>query len=216
MIQIKRYLLLFLFFIVSYESLSAREKFGLDLNIGLKAGLNFNRISGKGWDEVYKTNPHAGLFVYLNKRRIGIHIETVFSQSSMTTDTSFYGLYKQYYNNAIDSLNVGSFRFQTISIPILVNLKVTQFLWLQVGPQYNANVSVIDRRQLLKTGLDIISQNSYDVVSGLWLQLGSKKSPLFKVNAGLRYIWGISNLNNVLRSNAWNNQSVQLHIGINY
>lgn len=216
MSKITPYIFLFQFLFIFNETLSAREKFGLDLNIGLKAGLNFNRVSGKGWDEIYKTNPHAGLFVYLNKRRIGIHVESVFSQNSMTTDSSFYGLYKQFYNNALDSLSTGSFRFQTVSIPILVNLKVTQFLWLQLGPQYNANVSVIDRRQLLKTGLDIVSQNSFDMVSGLWLQLGSKKSPVFKVNAGLRYIWGISNLNNVLSNNAWKNQSVQLHIGINY
>lgn len=208
-------MLLFLAIIILPTQLLAREKFGIDLGIGAKAGLTFNKVKGYGWRDIYKTNPHAGFFANLNKRRIGIQLEAVWSQSTMVTDTSFHGVYQQYYRNIEDSLTVGSFKFQSITIPILLNIKLSQFLWIQLGPQFNANVSVIDKNKLLKSGLDIVNQNSYDVMSGLWFQFGGK-APLFRVNAGIRYIWGISNLNNLISERNWSNQMVQVHIGISY
>lgn len=210
----KQGVLLILFLTMSVL-VRSKSKFGLDLGIGLKAGLTLNKVNGYGWQSVYKTNPNAGFFANLNKRRIGIQLEALWSQSTMVTDTSFHGVYAQYYRNIEDSLINGSFKFQTIAIPILVNLKLTQFLWIQLGPQFSSNLSVLDKNKILKSGTDIISQNSYDVISGLWVQFGSKAS-ILRVNAGLRYIWGISNINNLVHERSWTNQMIQLHVGISY
>jgi hypothetical protein len=73
----------------------------------------------------------------------------------------------------------------------------------------------LDKNKILKSGIEVISQNSYDVIGGLWVQFGGK-SPLLRVNAGIRYIWGISNINNLIRERSWTNQMIQLHVGISY
>jgi hypothetical protein len=196
-------------------NLYSKEKFGIDLGVGMKAGLNFNKVTGKGIDEVFHTDPHAGFFVHLNKRLLGVQLEALWTQSHITTDTSFYGLYDQYLNQGIDSLNKASFRFSTISLPILLNVKLTQFLWLQLGPQFNANVSIADKSNIVQSGKDIIAQNNYSGVAGLWLQFGGK-APLLRFNMGVRYIAGINNINELSYNPVWKNQMIQVHIGISY
>ena len=92
-------------------------------------------------------------------------------------------------------------------------------LWLQGGPQYSANVNMIDKNRILKSGRDIIKEGNFNLVGGLWIQFGGK-APLLRVNMGIRYISGIgsmSNLETITGSKQeWKNQMIQLHIGINY
>ena len=197
------------------SSLFAKEKMGIDFGIGLKAGLNFNKVVASEWKDKFSTGPHAGLFAYVNKFRLGLQIEAIWTQNSVTTDTSFYGLYQQYYNQASDSMKSGSFRFSTISIPLLVNIKLAPFLWLQGGPQYSANVNMIDKDKLIKSGQSIIKKGDFNLVGGLWIQLGKGN---FHVNGGLRYISGINNLSNLKtitgEKSEWKNQMIQAHVGI--
>lgn len=198
---------------------NAKQKFGTDLGIGIKGGLNFNKVVASEWKNKFSTDPHAGFFVYINKYRVGIQAEANWTQTRMTTDSSFYGLYQQYYQTASDSFNAGSFRFSTVSIPLLLNIKLSQFLWLQLGPQYSASVNMVDKNKLLKSGVDIVKSGNFNAVGGLWVQLGGK-APLLRVNLGLRYISGISNMSNLNTitgaKNEWKNQMIQVHVGISY
>lgn len=193
----------------------AKKPYGSDLGIGVKGGLNLNKTKGEGLTAQYKTDPHVGLFCYLNKSRLGLHIESMWTQNHITTDTSFRGIYKQYVNQIIDSLQVGTFRFSTIALPLLVNIKFAEFLWLQVGPQFNANISVTDKNNWVKSGLQIIAQQQYHAVAGVWIQLGGD-SPLLKVNLGARFMMSLNNLNALNESLPWKNQQIQLHLGIGY
>lgn len=210
--------LLGLLLILSTTTSFGKEKFGVDFGAGVKAGLNFNKVVASEWKNNYTTDPLAGLFVFVNKYRLGLQVEALWSQNHMTTDTSFYGLYHQYCNQVTDSFKSRTFRFTTISIPILVNIKLSQFLWLQGGPQYSQNVGVIDKNNLLKSGENIIKSNNFNLVGGLWLQLGSRTSHL-RLNGGLRYISGITNMSTfstIAGKADWKNQMIQLHVGINY
>jgi hypothetical protein len=208
-------IVLFILFTTLLQSAFAKQKFGIDLGIGVKGGLNLNKVQGLGWQNQYSTDPHAGFFMHLNKRHVGFQIEAVWSQSHIITDSSFMGLYKQYLQNADDSVNAEAFRFSTISIPILLNIKLTQWLWLQAGPQFNANVSVADKNHIIKSGVDIINKQSYSAVGGIWIQFGGN-APLLRVNLGARYIAGLDNLNSLNNKEIWKNQMVQLHLGISY
>lgn len=192
-----------------------KKKFGIDLGIGLKGGLNLNKVQGFGWKNNYATDPHGGFFMHLNKHRLGFQIEAVWSQSHIITDSSFTGLYHQYLQNADDSVNAESFRFSTISIPILLNIKLTQWLWIQAGPQFNAHVSVADKNHIIKSGLDIINKQSYSAVGGVWVQLGGN-SPALRVNLGARYVAGLDNLNSLSTTHIWKSQMIQIHLGISY
>lgn len=192
-----------------------KEQFGVDLGVGAKVGLNVNRMNGEGLTNVYHTDPHAGFFVHVNKHRIGVQIESIWTQTTIVSDTSFHRIYQQYYNNAMDSLKEGSFRFSMISIPILLNLKLTQKLWIQLGPQYMGNITMVDKNDIIKSGVSIIEKKNFNFIGGLWFQLGGK-APLLRVNAGLRYVAGLNNMNSLLASSTWKSQMIQLHIGIGY
>ena len=200
-------------------SVQAKEKLGMDLGVGVKAGLNFNKVVASEWNNQFSTNPHAGFFAYLNKHRLGVQVEALWTQNTLRTDSTFYGLYHQYYNQLNDSLNKGTFRFNTISIPLLLNLKLTQFLWLQLGPQYAANINVVDKNKLLKSGVNIIQQGNYNLIGGLWFQLGGHNA-MMHLNAGIRYISGISSMSNIAtitgNKSEWKNQMIQLHVGLSF
>lgn len=214
----KYYVTLFLVSFISIHALS-KEKFGIDVGIGAKGGLNFNKVVASEWKDQYSTDPHAGLFVFVNSARLGVQVEAIWSQSHITTDSSFYGLYQQYYNQISDSADKGTFQFTTISIPLLINLKLAQFLWIQGGPQYTANVSMIDKNELLKSGQNIIKQNNFNVLGGLWFELG-RRSQSIRLNAGVRYISGITNMSNIKTlsgsNSEWKNQMIQVHVGFNF
>jgi hypothetical protein len=187
----------------------------LDLSFGLKGGLQAQKMNGDGLKNVYSTGPQVGAFINLNKHRIGLQLETVWTQNEITTDSSFYGLYKQYYKRINDSLTVGNFRFQTISLPILLNIKLTQKFWLQIGPQYSANVSVVDKSELLESGIKILNNNNYNFIGGFWYQSGGDSHSL-KLNMGARIIVGLNNLNTINTYEVWTNQIFQVHLGISY
>jgi hypothetical protein len=197
----------------------AKEKFGIDFGIGAKAGLNFNKVLASEWKDNYSTDPHAGIFAYVNKYRLGLQLEVLWSQNTITTDSTFYGLYQQYYNQANDSIKKGTFRFSTISIPILLNIKLAPFLWLQGGPQYSANVNVMDKNKILKSGVDIIQSGNFNLVGGLWFQFGNRDASVHP-NLGIRYVSGINNMSNLEtltgKASEWKNQMIQLHIGLGF
>ncbi len=214
-----RKLFIFITLFVACFELSAKQALGLDIGFGAKAGLNFNKVVSKEWKDNFSTDPHAGLFIFFNTNRLGIQLEGVWSQQHITTDSNFFGLYNQYYNQLSDSLKKGTFQFSTLSIPLLVNLKLTQFLWLQGGPQYTASVSTIDQNKLLRSGEDIVKQNNFNLLAGLWFEFGSRQSAI-RINAGLRYISGINSMSNMSTitgdKQEWKNQMVQAHIGFNF
>jgi hypothetical protein len=210
----KRIILLFIVVFISCIVV-AKPKFGIDLGVGIKGGLNLNKMTGLGLKQEFHTDPHGGFFVFLNKRSAGVQLEAVWTQNHITTDSSFKGLYQQYLNQANDSLNAASFKFNTISLPFLLNIKLTQFLWIQLGPQFSANISVADKSEIVKSGLNIIAQQNYSAVGGLWFQFGGK-APLIRVNAGARYVVGLTNINSLSPNTEWQNQMLQLHIGLSY
>jgi hypothetical protein len=216
--HMKKVLLVFSVMLIC-ATMEARQAFGTDIGIGLKGGLNFNKVVGPAWKDQFSTDPHAGFFMFINKVRFGVHIEAMWTQNHMVADSTFYGLYRQYYNNVVDSLSNGSFRFSTLSIPLLLNVKLTQFLWMQVGPQYSANLKVHDVDGILRQGIEVVKEGNFNLVGGLWLQFGGK-APLLRMNAGLRYVSGINNLSNIRTiagSQAeWKNKLIQAHIGINF
>lgn len=210
----KKIILLLLLFSLA-TGVSAKRKFGIDLGIGLKGGLNFNKIDGLGWKDTYHTDPHAGFFIYLNKRRLGFQLEALWSQHHMVTDSTFKGLYSQYLQNADDSISGGSFRFNNIAIPILLNIKLANFLWIQLGPQFNSTVNVIDKNNILQSGKTIINQQNYSAVGGIWVQIGGDNAAV-RVNLGARYVAGLNNINTLNNIQVWKSQAIQLHLGISY
>ncbi|HMN32190.1 MAG TPA: hypothetical protein PKA54_02330 [Chitinophagaceae bacterium] len=210
----KNLFIIFVFMLFN-SSLIAKDTFGTDFSIGLKGGLNFNKLNGQGWEQTFATNLQGGFFAHINKKHIGIQLEALYVQNAITTDSNFYGLYHQYTNNIFDSLTKGSFQFNSISVPILLNIKLAQWFWVQLGPQFDATLDVIDKKEILKSGSQILQQQNYSGVAGIWIQMGGK-APLIRVNFGARYITSLNNLSSFQTNDVWRNQRIQLHLGLSY
>lgn len=191
------------------------EPYGYDILVGAKIGANFNKVVGEEWLENYNTNMLAGLFLAINGRKTGIQIEGFWSMNTAVSDTSLGGLYSQYFNAGKDSVATGKFTFHNFSIPVLLNLKLNQILWLQAGPQYTSRIEEIDKGNLFEQGKSVFKKGELSAVAGLWFNVG-KVGPLPKLNIGGRFITSINNVNDLGDQAKWRNQRLQFHVGIGF
>src|SRR4249919_3034125 len=101
------------------------------IDLGIKIGANFDKLSGNTWDNGFKASYLAGGFVGFRAVKMGVQGELFFSQSTYTTGESFYDAFSGIYNNAADSAKKGSFRVNYLNIPILFQYRLMPLLWIQ-------------------------------------------------------------------------------------
>lgn len=178
-------------------------------DLGIKAGANFANISGKTWESEYNVSYLAGIFLGVRAAKFGVQAEAFFSQESYTT-TGLSGLGSSFAGNVKDSVKHGSFRLNYLNIPILFQVKLLPMLWLQVGPQYSGVVSVKDVDGLTNDAKSLFKSGSVSAVGGLELKL-----PLH-LNAGVRYVLALSSINNTDVSGAWQQRTLQVHVGYRF
>jgi hypothetical protein len=194
----------FLVSICAFKTI-AQPKLGLDG--GLKIGANFSQIDGKYWDNGFKANFLAGVFLGVHGPKIGVQLEALFVQSTYNTGDGFHDVYGAFYNNIADSAKKGSFKVNNLNVPVLLTVKVIPMVSLQLGPQFSSVLSVSDKETLIKDPKELF-KSSWDGVIGLQVNL-----PI-KLNLGARYVIGLSDVNNTGQvDDAWKNKTLQVHIG---
>lgn len=184
----------------------------LDIHLGIKGGMNFARMSGNTWTGGYRSGIHGGAFFSAGIKKIGGQIEAIYSNATFTAQGDrLYNLNKidPILNNLTDSTKGinGSFSASYLSIPVLLNLKLFGNAVIQLGPQYTAQISIDDKDNFVKDSDNFFSSSNVSGVVGLWLKL-----PL-KLNAGVRYTFGLSDLNGMPASETWKLNTIQIHVG---
>lgn len=183
------------------------------INLGIKVGLNFSKLNGQNWDNGYKSNLLGGAFLGVNRKSYGFQIEGLFTQSTYQTGANFFSdtILKNDLNNAKDSLKQGSFRVNYLSVPLLFQFRFIPRVWIQLGAQYSGMVSVTDINGLVKDAKGLFKTGDLSGVAGIWIRL-----PLH-LNIGARYVFGITNINNISQLNeSWKKSDVQVHIGLSF
>jgi hypothetical protein len=185
--------------------------------LGIKAGANFQKLKGDTWGDANRTGYFGGLFLNATFKKYGVSGEVLFSQTSFTTTGTKLNNAKKAaaatnYSVIDSSAKEGAFAVTTISVPILFNLKVIKNLWLQVGPQYSAVISVKDKDGLVSDANDLFKSGDISGVIGAHLNL-----PV-NLSIGARYIMGFSDVNatNNSASESWRNRSAQIYIGYSF
>lgn len=183
-----------------------------NIDLGVKVGANFAQLRGDSWESGYKTNYLAGIFTGLRFKKFGVQVEGFFSQTKYrTVGKSFYRDYPSVqYRQPVDSTQSGNFGVGYINIPVLLQFKVLPMLWVQAGPQYSGIVSVRDADDLVQDSKDLFRNNDFCGVVGL-----EAKLPV-KVVIGARYVFGLSSINNTSTSGAWQQNTIQLHVGLSF
>lgn len=165
---------------------------------GFKVGANFQTISGSDWVQATRTGFTGGFFAGLHKNKIGVRAEILASTTRYVSKT------------AIDSEgHIGDFNVVYLDIPLLLELSFVPWLSIQLGPQYSNMVSVTKNTALDADPKVVFKAGSFSAVGGLEVKL-----PMH-INAGARYVYGFSNLNNeaFASSQNWQTSSVQVYIG---
>ena len=101
--------------------------------LGIKAGATLNKIEGKAFKDEFNTGYHIGGFLELGLGdRFGIQPEVLFNQVTTRRDTAFSNVFRP---------NVSDIKLNYLSIPILLNYKLGNVLYLQAGPQFGVLMS---------------------------------------------------------------------------
>lgn len=181
------------------------------LELGIKAGASFNHTNGSSLDEGFKGSFLGGAYGGVRIAMLKIQIEALFSQSTVTTGASFNDAFHNYINDNAHDLKEGTFKMNELSIPLTVGIRVVpKLLWAELGVQYTGVVSIKDKDSFLKESEDVFKKG---YVSGI---VGASVDLPFKLNAGARYLFGLSDRNNADVSEKWKTSQIQVHVGYSF
>ncbi|MDQ6758105.1 MAG: PorT family protein [Bacteroidota bacterium] len=170
--------------------------FSQGLTIGVKGGASLYKLSGKSFKEEFSFGYHAGVFATLGMGgRLSLQPEVLLNQVKSDTATSFSSVY--HFKNNIE--------LKYLSIPILLNYKLSNLLALQVGPQFG--ILLDKNKNALQNGQEAFKNGDFSMLGGLQLKL-------LKFRIYGRYAIGLSDISNITNSGQWKSQSIQLGVGI--
>lgn len=193
------------------SSLFTQKTQAQSLILGIKAGATFDKTQGDNLDGKFSGYFLGGAYAGVRFTAVRVQAELLFSQSRVYTGDNFGSAFKDYVTGAGAGIKEGTFKMNELSIPVLVGFNVVpKLLWLQAGPQYTGVVSVKDVNGLVRETKDVFKNGYLSGVVGAELQLP------FSLNAGLRYIFGISDRNNTNVNETWRTSHFQLHVGYSF
>jgi hypothetical protein len=181
---------------VSFQA-SAQES---GIHLGLKAGVNGNKIEGVALDEEFTYNYLLGGFVMVPlSGKLGVQPEVLFVQGRTTVSNDP----SQPFN--ANNPNNRDIKLNYLSIPLL--LTYGNNIKLQVGPQYSI---LMNRDQsLVANGREAFKSGDFSVVGGLQWRL-----PIAGLHVGARYVIGLSELDDLGSNQKWKNEALQLSAGL--
>lgn len=182
-----------------------------NLRLGIKAGVNFDKTQGRNLDGEFNGYFLGGAYLGVRFTKVRVQAEALFSQSKITTGDNFKSAFGSYVKDNVGSIKEGTFKMNELSIPVMVGFNVLpKLLWIQAGPQYTGVVSIDDVNGFVKETKDVFKNGYLSGVVGAELELP------FSLNAGVRYIFGISDRNNTNVSEAWRTSHFQVHVGYSF
>ena len=174
--------------------------FSQDFELGIKGGADVQKISGVSFKEEFGFGYHLGAYTEIKlSKTFSIQPELYYSAATMnkgnSLDTLLYDI----------STNIKKIKFGYLNIPILINIKLSDKVKLQVGPRYgilsNTNLSVkANAENALKSG-------DFALVSGIQLKYD-------KIRVYARYQIGVTNMNQISGKENWKSQSIHIGIGL--
>jgi len=184
---------LFFFTVIFVPSVWAKGpgKYIPKVDFGVKFGGNFDNIKGNGWSNTYQSGYHGGAFIGFREQVFGFQGEALVSLAKYNLSPS---------NGEVNNVY--------LQIPALFQLKLIPRVWLQVGPQYSLLFS--SKLQNNSSSTNYFKTGGAFGVAGIQILL-----PLH-LTLGARYLFGLSNWNDMSSSNTWTMRSTQLFVGLKF
>lgn len=164
---------------------------------GVKAGADLYKIDGKAFKEQFSFGYQAGVFAEISlSKKLSIQPEVLFGQNTVDTSSNFSDVY------GFNSLS--KVKLTYLKIPLMLNYKVNDVIYLQGGPQYS--ILMDQNISLVNNGKDAFKKGNLTLFGGLQLNISS-------IVLYGRYGIGLANLNDIDNKEKWTSQSVQLGVG---
>ncbi|NCX96179.1 MAG: PorT family protein [Chitinophagia bacterium] len=202
---------LFLAGILACASLSSNAKLtspalgGIipNLDLGIKAGMNYEKMAGGSWAPSLKPGVVIGGYAGIRENVLGFQLEFLVNTAKYT------------FGDVHDSLRKGSFSAAYFNIPFLLQYKVlsTKLLpgvWLLVGPQYSGLISVKGKDEFSRDASNVFKNGNFVLIAGL-------EAHFLRFSLGARYLNGLVNLNNDNFKNLeenWSTRTIQVTAGL--
>lgn len=177
-------------------------------HIGAKIGANVYKNTGADIENKYSGFPLGGVYIGASGEKMSLHIEGLFTQTTMIAGNNFNQVFKSYLAAGKDQVLGAKFSFTEFSVPVLVGFKALPFTWFELGPQFTKVVAMTDKEAVLQEIKNVHKDSYISGAIGLRIKL-----PLHLQATG-RYIFGITDRNNSDVSENWRTQHFQLAIGI--
>jgi len=170
-------------------------------HIGAKAGANVIKVDGQSFKDQFRYGYHLGGFMEIKlSKKLEFQPEVLFNQYSTRLDSNYKNIYENVFNPSAGN----NIKLNYLSIPLILDYKLANFLRLQVGPQ--VGVLIDQNRSLLQNGGDAFKRGDFSMLGGAELQLAG-----FRVTG--RYMVGLSNINDIDNKDKWKSQGFQLSVG---
>ncbi len=171
------------------------------LKIGIKAGANLNKVDGQSFKSEYKLGYQLGGFAEIKLgKKWALQPEVMFNQTNTTTSNNFNDIYQ----TIVSPGYAKDVKLNYLSIPILLNYKLTPGISLQAGPQFG--ILLDQSKTLLSNGAEAFKNGDFAMVGGVQVKVLS-----FRLIG--RYQVGLNNINDIDNRDKWKNQAIQLGVG---
>jgi hypothetical protein len=183
---------------VLFFALLTNAAFSQKLNLGIKAGTDLHKVTGKSFDEEFKFGYHIGAFAEFKIKKIGIQPEVYFSQVNAEQGNDASSIF--------NASHITEAKLSYLNIPIMVNYYFSPNVALGLGPQFGILVNETNTSNVVQTAEDAFKKGDFSIVTGLQIKLSR-----FRIYG--RYVIGLNNINDVTDSETWKNKTIHLGVG---
>ncbi len=173
-----------------------------NIAIGIKAGANLTKVTGKAFKEEFDLGYHAGAFaeIELNKSW-GIQPEVLFNQVNTNRASGIDSIFNNWQQNT------SSIQLNYLTIPILLRVNINSLISLNFGPQFGMLLN--KNESLWSNGKTAVKSGDLSAVGGITVRLRALR--IFG-----RYVIGLNNINDIPNSDEWKSQQIQLGVGFRF
>lgn len=180
-----------------------------NFGVGIKAGTNLTKISGKQFKDEFNFGYYAGVFAEFELSKTwGLQPEILYNQVNTKTTSNF--------DSAIGTWpkDISSIKLNYLTIPILLRCNINKFVSLHAGPQFGLLLNKDESawQTVSATGTNTrtaIKSGDLSVIGGITVNVTSLR--IFG-----RYVVGLNNISDVPNSDSWKSQQIQLGIGYSF
>ena len=186
---------LFFFLIISsFSKINAQN-----IHFGIKAGTNISNISGRSFEGGFQWGFSGGAFAELKvSKKWGLQSELMFNAIKAQTAGNFNLIYLEGVPNRSISLNY-------LSLPVLLTYKPIPLLSFQAGPQFGLLMNT--SQNIMVNGGKTFKTGDFSLIAGVQLDLD-------KFKTGIRYVYGLTNINHSEDIDPWKIQGFQVYLGL--